>query len=142
MFGKAWWWLTARLNGKQQGKLRLLVHRHPMYPSFWHPMPTPDQQPGMEIQIHLEASNMAASAYRIVAAEIAGLSAIQTVIGVREARTHKFAQNNPLPPRQITTVSLHFLVDGQSCSIDEPFRATVILTDHAGERHPIKVIMH
>jgi hypothetical protein len=113
-----------------------------MYPSFWHPMPTPDQQPGMEIQIHLEASNMAASAYRIVAAEIAGLSAIQTVIGVREARTHQFAQNNPLPPRQITTVSLHFLVDGQSCSIDEPFRATVILTDHAGERHPIKVIMH
>ena len=141
MFGKAWRWLTAR-SGKQQGLLRLFVHRHPMYQSFWHPIVAPNQQPGMEIQIYLEGSNMAAGAYRIVAAEIADLPAMQTVIGVRDARSHKFAHDNPLPPRQLTTVSLHFLVNGQSYSLDEPFRATVILTDHVGGRHLLKVIMH
>ena len=59
MFGKAWRWLTAR-SGKQQGLLRLFVHRHPMYQSFWQPIVTPNKQPGMQIQIYLEASNMAA----------------------------------------------------------------------------------
>jgi hypothetical protein len=96
----------------------------------------------MEIQIYLEASNMAAGAYGIVAAEIADMPAIQTVIGVRDARSHRFAHDNPLPPRQLTTVSLHFLVNGQSHSIGEPFRATVILTDHVGGRHSLIVIMH
>jgi hypothetical protein len=142
MFGKAWEWMTARLSGKQQGRLRLFVHRHPMYQSFWQPIVTPDQQPGMEIQIHLEASNLAASACRIITAEIAGMPALQTVIGVRDARTGKFAPDNPLPPRQLTTVSLHFLVNGQSPSNAERFRATVILTDHLGERYLITVIMH
>ena len=142
MFGKSWQWLTARLGGKQQGRVRFYVHPHPTYQSFWHPMATPDEQPGMQIQIYLEASNMAAGAYRIVAAEIADMPAIQTVIGVRDAKSRKFAHDNPLPPRQLTTVSLHFLVNGQSASIGEPFRATVILTDHAGGRHPLKVIMH
>jgi len=113
-----------------------------MYQSVWHPIVTPNQQPGMQIQIYLEASNMAAGAYRIVAAEIADMPAIQTVIGVRDAKSRKFAHDNPLPPRQLTTVSLHFLVNGQSYSLGGPFRATVILTDHVGGRHLIKVIMH
>jgi hypothetical protein len=65
-----------------------------------------------------------------------------SVIGVRDAKSHKFAHDNPLPPRQLTTVSLLFLVNGQSHSIGEPFRATVLLTDHVGGRHPLKVIMH
>ena len=142
MVGKAWRWLTARLSGKRQGPLRLFVHPHPMYQSSWHPIVTPNQQPGMQIQIYLEASNMAASAYRIVAAEIADMPVIQTVIGVRDAKSREFANDNPLPPRQLTTVSVHFLVNGQSYSIDEPLRATVILTDHVGGRHPLKVIMH
>jgi hypothetical protein len=142
MLGKAWQWVTARLNGKQQGGVRLFVHPHPMYQSFWHPMAMPNEQPGLQIQIYLEASNMAASAYWIMAAEIAGMPAVQTVIGVREAKSGKFAPDNPLPPRQLTTVSLLFLVDGQSHPIGEPFRATVILTDHVGGRHPLKVIMH
>jgi hypothetical protein len=142
MLGKAWQWLTARLNGKQQGPLRLFVHPHPKYRSFWQPISMPDEQPGLQIQLYLEASNMAVGAYWIVAAEIAGLPAVRTVIGVREARSGKFAPDNPLPPRQITTVSLHFLVNGQTASIGEPFRATVILTDHAGGRHPLEVIMH
>ena len=142
MFGKAWRWLTARLSGKQQGPLRLFVHRHPMYQSVWQPIVTPDKQPGMQIQIYLEASNMADGAYWIVAAEIADMPAIQTVIGVRDAKSRKFANDNPLPPRQLTTVSLHFLVNGQSHAIGEPFRATVILTDHVGGRHSLIVIMH
>jgi hypothetical protein len=142
MLGKAWQWLTARLNGKQQDPLRLFVHPHPNYRSFWQPIATPDEQPGLEIQLYLEASNMAADACWIVAAEIAGMPAIRTVIGVREARSGKFAPGNPLPPRQITTLSLHFVVNRQSASIGEPFRATVILTDHAGGRHPLEVIMH
>jgi hypothetical protein len=95
----------------------------------------------MQIQMYLEASNMAAGAYRIKAAEIARIPATQTVIGVGDVKTGEFAHNNPLPPQQITTASLLFLVDGQSCSIGEPFRATVILTDHVGGRHLIKVIM-
>jgi hypothetical protein len=143
MLGKAWQWLTARLgSGTQQDPLRLFVHRHPMYQSFWQPIATPHKQPGMQIQIYLEASNMAAGAYGIVAAEIADMPAIQTVIGVRDARSHKFAPDNPLPPRQLTTISLHFLINGQSPSIGEPFRATVILTDHVGGRHSLIVIMH
>ena len=141
MFGKAWQWLTAR-SGRQQGPLRLFVDRHPMYQSSWRPIVTPDKQPGMEIQIYLEASNLASSAYRIVAAEIADMPAIETLIGVRDASSRKFAHDNPLPPQQLTTVSLHFLISGQSHSSDEPFRATVILTDHVGGRHPLKVIMH
>ena len=141
MFGKAWRWLTAR-SGKQQGLLRLFVHRHPMYQSFWHPITTPNRLPGMQIQIYLEASNMAAGAYRIVAAEIADLPAMQTVIGVRDARSHKFAHDNPLPPRQLTTLSLLFLINGQIRSVGEAFRVTVILTDHVGGRHSLIVIMH
>jgi hypothetical protein len=113
-----------------------------MYQSFWHPITTPNRQPGMQIQIYLEASNMAAGAYRIVAAEIADLPAMQTVIGVRDARSHKFAHDNPLPPRQLTTLSLLFLINGQIHSIGEPFRVTVILTDHVGGRHSLIVIMH
>src|SRR6266702_314698 len=45
MFGKAWRWLTAR-SGKQRGLLRLFVHRHPRYQSFWQPIVTPNKQPG------------------------------------------------------------------------------------------------
>jgi hypothetical protein len=142
MFGKAWQWLTARLSSKQQGPLRLFVHRHPTYQSFWHPIVTPNKQRGTQIQIYLEASNMTAGPYRIVAAEIADMFAIQTVIGVRDAKSGKFAHDNPLPPRQLTTVSLNFLVNEQSYSIDEPFRATMILTDHVDGRHLLKVIMH
>ena len=73
MFGKARQWLTARLGSKQQDPLRLFVHRHPMYQSVWQPIVTPDKQPGLQIQIYLEASNMAAGAYWIVAAEIADM---------------------------------------------------------------------
>jgi len=85
---------------------------------------------------------MAADAYWIVAAELAGISAMQTVIGVRDAKTRTFAPDNPLPPRQLTTLSLHFLIDGQSHSSEEPFRATVFLTDHVGRTHLVKVLVH
>jgi hypothetical protein len=142
MFSKGWRWLTARFGGKQQGELRFSVHRHPMYESFWRSTATPGQDLRLEIQIYLEASNMAADAYWIVAAELAGTSAIQTVIGVRDAGTRTFAPDNPLWPRQLTTLSLHFLIDGQSHSSEEPFRATVVLTDHIGRTHPVKVLMH
>jgi hypothetical protein len=56
MFGKARQWLTARLGSKQQCRLRLFVHRHPMYQSVWQPIVTANQQPGLQIQIYLEAS--------------------------------------------------------------------------------------
>jgi hypothetical protein len=142
MFAKAWRWLTARVNGKQQRPLRLVVHRDARYPSFWQPTELPDQQPHTEIKIYLEASNLSARAYWITAAELAGIPALQTVVGVRDARTRAFAPDNPLPPQRITTVSLDFHVDGQPPSIGEPFRVTVILTDHLGGRHFVKVIMH
>jgi hypothetical protein len=61
---------------------------------------------------------------------------------VRDARTHEFAPDNPLPPRQLTTVSLHFLIDANASPVGEPFRATVVLTDHVGGRHLVDVIMH
>ena len=51
MFGKSWQWMTARVGGKPQNPLRLFVHRHPMYQSFWRPMVRPNKQPGMDIQI-------------------------------------------------------------------------------------------
>ena len=85
---------------------------------------------------------MASDAYWIVAAELAGIPAVQTVIGVRDAGTRTFAPHNPLSPRRLTTLSLHFLIDGQSHSSEEPFRATVVLTDHVGRTHPVKVLMH
>jgi hypothetical protein len=142
MFANAWRWLTARLSNNQHRLLRLSVQRDPLYPSFWQPTLTPDRHPGLQIQIHLEASNMTARPCWIVAAELAGMPALQTVIGVRDPRTREFAPDNPLAPGRITTLSLHFLTDGQSPSSDEPFDATVILTDHEGERHLVKVIMH
>jgi hypothetical protein len=142
MFGKGWRWLTARLGRKQQGELRFSVHRHPMYESFWRSTTTPGQDLQLEIQIYLEAGNMAADTYWIVAAELVGMSAIQTVIGVRDAKTRTFAPQNPLWPRQLTTLSLRFLIDGRSHSSEEPFRATVVLTDHVGGTHLVKVLMH
>ena len=141
MFSKGWRWLTARLGRKQQGDLRFSVHRHPMYESFWRSTTTPGQDLGLEIKIYLEAGNMAADAYWIVAAELAGIPATQTVIGIRDDRTRTFAPQNPISPRRITTLSLHFLIDGQSRA-DEPFHVTLLLTDDLGERHYTKVIMH
>jgi hypothetical protein len=134
--------LTARLGSPQTGRLRLSVHRHPTYQSFWRPNAPADLPSRLEIQIYLEASNMAAGPRWITAAEIDGMPAMATVIGVRDARTGKFAPDNPLPPRQIAVLSLRFLIDGRSHPTGEPFRATLILTDHLGERHFAKVIMH
>ena len=142
MFDKGWRWLTGRFGRKQQGELRFSVHRHPMYESSWRPAMVPGEDRHLEVQIYLEAGNMAADAYWIVAAELAGMPALQTAIGVRDAKTRTFAPDNPLAPRQLTTLSLHFLIDGQSHSSEEPFSATVVLTDHTGRTHPVKVLMH
>jgi hypothetical protein len=96
----------------------------------------------MEIQIYLEASNMTNAPRWITAAEIEGMPAHGTVaIGVRDPATAKFAPENPLPPQRIAVVSLLFLIDGQSRSVDEPFHATLFLSDDLGERHSTTVIM-
>ena len=142
MLSKAWRSLVARFTSKPQGQLRFWVHRDPKYQSFWQPIARHDQQPRLQIQVYLEASNLGAAACWIVAAVLADVPAIQTVIGVRDASTRKFAPDNPLPPRQLTTVSLQFLVNGQSVSSHEPFRGTLVLTEQAGGRHFIKVVMH
>lgn len=142
MLGKAWGWLTGRLGGRPLGRLRFSVHRHPTYPSFWRPSDASQRTPRMEIQIHLEASNMTNAPRWLTAAEIEGMPAHATVaIGVRDSSTGKFAPENPLPPQRIAVVSLLFLIDGQSRSVDEPFHATLLLTDDLGERHSTKVIM-
>ena len=142
MLGKAWGWLTARFGGQPQGRLRFAVHRHPSYPSFWRPSDESQRTPRMEIQIYLEASNMTDEPRWITAAEIEGMPANATVaIGVRDAGTGKFAPENPLPPQRIAVVSLLFLIDGRSQSVDEPLHAGLRLTDHLGERHYTKVIM-
>jgi hypothetical protein len=143
MLGKAWGWLTARLGGHRQGRLRFSVHRHPTYQSFWRPSDESERVPRLEIQIYLEASNMTNEPRRITAAEIEGMPSTATVvIGVRDAGTAKFAAANPLPPQRIAVVSLLFLIDGQSRSADEPFHVTLLLTDDLGERHSTKVILH
>jgi hypothetical protein len=142
MLEKAWRWLIARPDGRPRGRVRFSVHRHPTFASSWGPILTPTGQPGMQVQIYLEASNMGTSACRIVAAEIAGMPTLQTVIGVRDARTHNFAPDNVLPPGHLTTVSLAFLLDGQLCSSGESLHVAVILTDHTGGEHRVNVIMH
>ena len=143
MLGKAWGWLTARLGGQRQGRLRLAVHRHPTYPSFWRPSAGSERAPRLEIQIYLEASNMTNKPRWIAAAEIEGMPSTATVvIGVRDATTGTFAPANALPPQRIAVVSLLFLIDGESRSANEPFHVTLILTDHLGERHHTKVTMH
>lgn len=142
MLGKAWGWLTRRLGGQPQGRLRFSVHRHPTYQSFWRPSDASQRTPRMEIQIYLEASNMTNAPRRIAAAEIEGMPAHATVaIGVRDPATGKFAAENPLPPQRIAVVSVFFLIDGESRAVDEPFHATLLLTDDLGERHSTKVIM-
>jgi hypothetical protein len=142
MLGKAWGWLTARFGGQPQGRLRFSVHRHPSYQSFWRPSDASQRTPRMEIQIYLEASNMTNQPRRIADAGIEGMPAHATVaIGVRDASTGKFAPDNPLPPQRLAVVSLLFLIDGQSQSVDEPFQALLLLTDDRGERHSTKVIM-
>jgi len=142
MFDKVWRRLTERLGGRPQSRLRFAVHRHPSYPSSWQPVEGPGESRRIEIQIYLEASNMAAVGYWIVAAELAGVSAVTTVIGVRDARTGTFSPDNPLPPGRLATLSLHFVVDGGAGSVDEPIRLPLILTDHLGERHGVDVVMH
>jgi hypothetical protein len=143
MLGKAWGWLTARLGGQRQGRLRFAVHRYPAYQSFWRPSVESDRIPRLEIQIYLEASNMTDEPRWITAAAFEGMPSTATVvIGVRDAATGKFAASNPLPPQRIAVVSLLFLIDGESRSADEPFHVTLLLTDDLGERHHIQVIMH
>jgi hypothetical protein len=143
MLGKAWGWLTARLGGHRQGRLRFSVHRHPTYQSFWRPSVESERTPRLEIQIYLEASNMTNEPRWIAAAEIEGMpSAATVVVGVRDATTAKFAPENALPPQRIAVVSLLFLIDGESRSANEPFHVTLILIDHLGERHHTKVTMH
>jgi hypothetical protein len=143
MLGKAWGWLTARLGRQPHGRLRLSVHRDPAYQSFWRPSVESDRTPRLEIQIYLEASNMTNQPRWLAAAEIEGMpSTAIVVIGVRDAGTGKFAPENPLPPQRIAVVSLLFLIEGQSQSANEPFHVTLLLTDHLGERHYTKVIMH
>jgi hypothetical protein len=143
MLGKAWGWLTARLGGQRQSRLRFSVHRHPTYQSFWRPSDESERTQRLEIQIYLEASNMTNEPRRIAAAEIEGMpSTAIVVIGVRDATAGTFAPENPLPPQRIAVVSLLFLIDGQSRSADEPFHVTLLLTDDLGERHHTKVIMH
>ena len=118
------------------------MHRRPEYQSFWRPSDASQRTPQTEIQIYLEASNMTNEPRWITAAEIEGMPAHATVvIGVRDAGTGKFAAENPLPPQRIAVVSLLFLIDGQSRAVDEPFHATLLVTDHRGERHHAKVIM-
>ena len=143
MLGRAWSWLTARLGGQPQGRLRFSVHRNPAYESFWRPSDATQQTPQMEIQIYLEASNMTNEPRWITAAEIEGMPTHATVvIGVRDAGTDKFAKENPLPPQRIAVVSLLFLIDGQSRAVDEPFHATLLLTDDLGARHSTEVVLN
>jgi hypothetical protein len=143
MLGKAWGWLTARLGGRRQGRLRFSVHRHPDYQSFWRPSVESERAPRLEIQIFLEASNMTNEPRWIAAAEFEGMPSSATVIiGVRDAGSAKFAPENPLPPQRIAVVSLLFLIDGESRSADDPFHVTLLLTDDLGERHRTKVILH
>ena len=143
MLGKAWGWLTTRLGGRPQGRLRFSVHRHPDYQSFWRPSSEDERTARLEIQIFLEASNMSNEPRWIAAAEFEGMPSTATVvIGVRDAATGKFAAENPLPPQRIAVVSLLFLIDGESRSADEPFHVTLLLTDDLGERHSTKVILH
>jgi hypothetical protein len=143
MLGKAWGWLTARLGGRPQGRLRFSVHRYPAYQSFWRPSDESEQASRLEIQIYLEATNMTNEPRRIAAAEFEGMPSTATVvIGVRDAGTGKFAASTPLPPQRIAVVSLLFLIDGQSRSAGEPFHVTLLLTDDLGERHSTKVILH
>jgi hypothetical protein len=143
MLGKAWGWLTARLGGQRQGRLRFSVHRYPAYQSFWRPSEESERTPRLEIQIYLEASNMTNEPRWLAAAEFEGMPSTATVvIGVRDARTGKFAPENPLPAQRIAVVSLLFLIDGEPRPADEPFRVTLLLTDHLGERYYTKVILH
>jgi hypothetical protein len=142
MFDKAWRSLKARLRNRQRESLRLSVHRAAAYPSFWQPTELPDGSSGLLIQIHLEVSNNTDRPYWIAAADLAGVPALQTVIGVRDPATRAFAGDNPLPPRLVVTVSLRFLLTAGTIAADEPFRATLVLTDHLGGRHSTQVIMH
>jgi hypothetical protein len=143
MLGKAWGWLTARLGGRRQGRLRFSVHRHPAYQSFWRPSVESARTPRLEIQIFLEASNMTNEPRRIAAAAFEGMPSTATVvIGVRDSATGKYAADNPLSPQRIAVVSLLFLIEGESRSADEPFHVTLLLTDDLGERHHTKVILH
>jgi hypothetical protein len=142
MLGKAWGWLSARLGGQPQGRLRFSVHPHPAYESFWRPSDDSQTTPRLEIQIYLEANNMTDQPRWITGAEIEGMPPnARVVIGVRDAGTGKFAPENPLPPQRIAVVSLLFLIDGQSQSAGEPFHVILRLTDNLGERHRTKVIM-
>jgi hypothetical protein len=142
MLNKAWRSFRARLGSGPRRPLKLMVHRAPMYPSFWEPLVLPDGRTGLLVQLHIEASNNTNGSYRIAAAELLGLTARQTTIGVRDPKSRSFAADNPLPARQIATVSLQFLIDAGPAASEAPFRATLVLTDHLGATHSTQVILH
>jgi hypothetical protein len=142
MLDKAWRSLKARFGNRQRDPLRLSVHRGPMYPSVWQPITLPDGRSCLQVEIYLEVSNNTGRSSWIAAAELVDLPTLETTVVVRDPRTHVFAPDNALLPRLITTVSLRFLVVVGPIAADEPFRATLALTDHLGGRHSTQVIMH
>jgi hypothetical protein len=142
MLIRAWRSLRARFRRGQRKGLRLTVHRSPSFPSFWRPIEMPDGHPAVEVEVHLEAVNLAPDTLWLVGAELVDAPVREAAIGVREPGTGRFAPDNPLVPGRATTVLLRFVVEGGPSTEGGPFEATVVVTDQRRGRHTVRIVLH
>jgi hypothetical protein len=111
-----------------------------MQQSFWHPVTLPNKQPGIQIHIEIEVSNMTAGTLRLMTGEIAGLLPFQqAIIGVQDPNTGIWGQHTPVPAGQLVKASLDVFAYGQPYALGQPFNAEVILTDHVRGRHRVRI---
>jgi hypothetical protein len=92
----------------------------------------------MQIVVELEAANRTEEDIRIVGARLRDHPAQQTGFTVGP-RGGPFAKDTPVPPRGRAHMVLMFFVMGRYYAPGQVFTDVVILRDHAGRDHRLKV---
>ena len=117
--------------------LRLFIAPLAPWPS-WHPAKGPDGEPMMQIVVELEAANRTEEDIRIVSARLRDHPATQTGFSVGPLGG-PFAKDAPVPQRGRAHKVLMFFVMGRYYAPGQVFTDVVILRDHAGRDHRLKV---
>ena len=133
--------LWRRWRGGPQGTdrptLRLFVAPLAPWPS-WHPAKGPDGELLLQVVVELEAANRTDEDIRIVSARLRDHPAQQTGFTVGP-RGGPFAKDTPVPAHGRAHVVLMFFVRGRRYAPGQVFSDIVILRDHAGREHRLKV---
>jgi hypothetical protein len=130
-------WRDPSGGADRPAVLRLFIAPLAPWPS-WHPAKGPDGESMMQVVVELEAANRTEEDIRIVSARLRDHPAVQTGFTVGP-RGGPFAQDTPVPPRGRAHLVLMFFVMGRYYAPGQVFTDIVVLRDHAGRDHRLKV---